>query len=77
MILGPQLRHLREVILDWSQGVMADELGLTGKLSTQYLNEMEQDRRPISGPISKLAEHIAARHGYELNQNKWVRTDDR
>lgn len=76
MILGPQLRSLR-LALDWSQGVLSDEMGLTGKLSTQYLNEMEQGRRPISGPISKLAEHIAARHGYELINAEWIRTNDR
>lgn len=70
MLIGPQLRSLR-LALDWSQGVLSDELGLTGKLSTQYLNEMEQGRRPISGPISKLAEHIAARHGFILVDSQW------
>lgn len=76
MILGPQLRSLR-LALEWSQGVFADELGLTGTDAPNRVNEMEQGRRMITGPISKLTIRIAKEHGYHLTNSGWEKTDER
>lgn len=74
MLLSPtQLRSLRVEALNWSSGIMCDELGWTGKNATTRLTDMEQDREPINLPTSKHATRIAAEHGYALHNSQWTR----
>lgn len=65
-----QLRSLR-LRLDWSLGYMCDELGLSGANATDTLTQMEQGRKVITGPISKLIDRIAREHNLALIEGKW------
>ena len=67
MTRAQQLAWLRRE-LDWSQHHMARELGLMGRRDNvaNAVHEMETGRRPITGPVGKLLEHIARQHALVL-----------
>lgn len=65
-----QLYNLRNA-LDADEGWMASALGLSGDKAAQAIHEMEKSKRPISGPVAKLAHHIAREHNLALIEGKW------
>jgi len=74
MLNPSQLRSLRTDHLDWSAGVMCDELGWTGKNATSHLIDMETGRKEINMATAKHALRIAREQGFELRDGNWQRT---
>lgn len=72
MLSPSQLRSLRVEALQWSEGVMVDELGWSGENATTRLVDMEQGRRELNLPTAKHAIRIGREHGFTLNsQGHW------